>query len=83
MPALFNNLRFVGTGEPMKPNFGNTIRLNREPSAKGALQSGASDIGDFRAISKSKINPTPQDLGQTSAEISRKIRSGSKVDLIA
>ena len=83
MPALFNNLRFVGTGEPIKPDFGNTLRLNREPSAQGIMRSGADDIRDFREITKSKTKPTPQELGQTSAKITRKIISGNKIDLIA
>ncbi len=77
------NLRFVGTGEPMKPDLGNMIGLNRGPSSKAISLSGADSIKIFNNIMKTKKNPSPQDLGRNSAEISRKINSGTKVDLIA
>ena len=81
MPAPINQMRFVGTGKPMKPELKN-LRLLREPSAKGILQSGVDSIREFRQINKLKTKPSPQEIGRNSAKIQRKIPSGKKVDFI-
>ena len=81
MPLQINNLRFVGTGKPMKPNLTN-LKMSREPSSKGVLQSGAESIREFQQINKTKVNPTPQDLGRYTNQIPRKMSSSTKVDLV-
>jgi len=82
MPLQINNLRFVGTGKPMKPDLRN-LRLTREPSARGVIQSGVENVREFRQINKIKNTPNPKEIGEYSSRVMKKITTGSKVDLVA
>jgi len=58
MPVQINQLRFAGTGKPIKPELKH-LRLIREPSVRGILQSDIESIREFRQIHSIKSIFTP------------------------
>ena len=80
MPVQINQLRFAGTGMPIKPNL-KYLRVIREPSARGILQSGVESIREFRQINRIKSIPTTRDLCQSYLKTIGKVIFRSKVDL--
>jgi len=81
MPVQINQLRFVGTGKPIKPELKN-LRVIREPSVRGILQSDIESVSEFRRIYRIKSRPTPWELGRNYSKTLRKVISGLKVVLI-
>ncbi len=70
--AITEPLRFVGTGELARVNV--NPRLNREPGRRGVRFSNIDSQSEFKAIVRSEVQSSAQELGRSAVQIPRSNR---------